>query len=53
MKLLFKNKRNILSIFLTAFMVFCTLMSGYADITPVQDRTPQIPGCDRCRSAKC
>ena len=42
MKLLFKNKRYILSIFLTALMVFCTHTSGYADITPVQDRTPQI-----------
>ena len=42
MKLQSKNKRNILPIFLTTFMVFGILMSGYADITPVQDRTPQI-----------
>ena len=42
MKLLFEKKRNILPIFLTIFMVFGILMSGYADITPVQDRTPQI-----------
>ncbi len=42
MKLLLKNKKYILSIFLTILMVFCTLISGYADITPVQDRTPQI-----------
>ena len=31
MKLLFENKRNILSIFLTALMVFCTYIPGYAD----------------------
>ena len=31
MKLLFENKRYILSIFLTTLMVFCTCMSGYAD----------------------
>ena len=31
MKLLFENKRYILSIFLTILMVFGTLMSGYAD----------------------
>ena len=42
MKLLFENKRNMLSVFLTISMVFSILMSGYADITPVQDRTPQI-----------
>ncbi len=42
MKLLFENKKCILPIFLTAFMVFGILMSEYADITPVQDRTPQI-----------
>ena len=42
MKLLFENKRNILPIFLTTFMVFGIHTSGYADITPVQDRTPQI-----------
>ncbi len=41
-KLLFENKRYILSTFLTTLMVFGTLMSGYADITPVKDRTPQI-----------
>ena len=43
MKLLFANKRNILPIFLTTFIVFFThILLGYADITPVQDRTPQI-----------
>ena len=42
MKLLFENKKNILSTFLTILTVFCTYISGYADITPVQDRTPQI-----------
>ena len=42
MKLLFEKKRDILSIFLTISMVFGILMSGYADITPVKDRTPQI-----------
>ena len=42
MKLLFENKRYILSVVLTILMVFCTLMSGYADITPVKDRTAQI-----------
>ena len=42
MKLLFENKRYILSVVLTILMVFGTLMSGYADITPVADRTPQI-----------
>ena len=31
MKLLFENKRCIVSIFLTSLMVFCTLISGYAD----------------------
>ena len=31
MKLLFGNKRYIVSIFLTSLMVFCILMSGYAD----------------------
>ena len=31
MKLLFENKRYIVSIFLTSLMVFGTLMSGYAD----------------------
>ncbi len=41
-KLLFENKRYILSTFLTILMVFCAHISGYADITPVQDRTPQI-----------
>ena len=33
MKLLFKNKKDILSIFLTILMVFCTYISGYAEIT--------------------
>ena len=42
MKLLFKNKRYILPIFLTILMFFCTYISGYADITPLKDRTPQI-----------
>ena len=40
--MIFDNKRYILSIFLTILMVFCTHISGYADITPVKDRTPQI-----------
>ena len=31
MKLLFEKKRDILSIFLTISMVFCTYISGYAD----------------------
>ena len=35
MKLLFENKRYIVSIFLTILMVFCTSMSGYANIIPV------------------
>ena len=35
MKLLFENKRYILSILLTTLMVFCTCLSGYAD--PVAD----------------
>ena len=35
MKLLFENKRYIGSIFLTLLMVFCTSMSGYANVTPV------------------
>ena len=35
MKLLFKNKRYIVSIFLAILMVFCTSMSGYANIIPV------------------
>ena len=42
MKLLFKNKKHTLSIFLTALMVCCTHISSYADITPVKDRTPQV-----------
>ena len=40
--MIFRNKRYILSISLTILMVFCTHISGYADITPVKDRTPQI-----------
>ena len=40
--MIFDNKRYILSISLTILMVFCTHISGYADITPVKDRTPQI-----------
>ena len=40
MKLLFKNKRYILSILLTTLMVFCTYMSGYAD--PVADGICQV-----------
>ena len=40
--MIFKNKRYILSISLTILMVFGTHISGYADITPVKDRTPQI-----------
>ena len=41
--MLFKNKKCIVPIFLTTFIVFFThILLGYADITPVQDRTPQI-----------
>ncbi len=40
--MLFKNKKCIVPIFLTTFIVFLTHTLGYADITPVQDRTPQI-----------
>ncbi len=40
--MLLTNKKCIVSIFLTTFIVFLTHISGYADITPVQDRTPQI-----------
>ena len=35
MKLLFENKRYIVSTFLTILMVFCTYISSYANITPV------------------
>ncbi len=35
MKLLFENKKYLISIFLTILMVFCTSMSGYANIIPV------------------
>ena len=35
MKLLFENKKYLVSIFLTILMVFCTSMSGYANIIPV------------------
>ena len=42
MKPLFQNKRYIVSIFLTILIVFCTHIVGYADITPVSERTPQV-----------
>ena len=42
MKLLFKNRRYIVLISLTIFIVFCTHISSYADITPVSERTPQV-----------
>ena len=42
MKLLFKNKKYIVSIFLTILTIFCTHISGYADITLVSERTPQV-----------
>ena len=42
MKLLFKNRRYLVLISLTIFIVFCTHISSYADITPVTERTPQV-----------
>ncbi len=36
------KKSQIVSIFVTIFMLLGTYLTGYADITPVSDRTPQV-----------
>ena len=42
MKSLIKNHKCIVSVVLALLIVFGTYLTGYADITPVSDRTPQV-----------
>ena len=42
MKKLAKNQKCVISIFITIFIVLGANLTGYADITPVSDRTPQV-----------
>ncbi len=42
MKSLVRNHKSIVSVLLALLISICTYFTGYADITPVSDRTPQV-----------
>ena len=53
MRSLIGNQKCVVSVLLTILIVLGMYGTGYADVTPVSDRTRQIPRCDCGCGAGC